>query len=81
MDIEYRPVRFRRTRKWIAEVWSDLGSIHINGNKERITHDEEIYKEINQWCVDTLGYHARTAYHIFEFRKRSHLDWFLIRWQ
>lgn len=41
---------------------------------------EEIYLEINQWCRDTLGYYPRTAYHVFEFKKRSDLNWFLMRW-
>ena len=71
MDIEVR----RNGRKWIAEVWENL-----NEMQERDTLSEERYTTINQWCVDTFGYHARTAYHIFEFKKQSDLDWFVIRW-
>lgn len=78
MDIEYRSSRSKRA--WVAEVWSDLGSIEINGSKERIVYDEHRYEEINNWCKESFGYHARTAYHIFEFKKKSHLDWFLLRW-
>jgi len=77
VDIVYRQDR----RKWIAEVWSDDQSepLVVEGFKE--PYPEELYVEINQWCIDTLGYHARTAYHIFEFKRRSDLDWFLLRWQ
>ncbi len=75
MDIEYRQTR----NKWIAEVWSDDVEEHFAGDFKE-PYPEEIYQEINQWCLDTIGYHARTAFHIFEFKKRSDLDWFLLRW-
>jgi hypothetical protein len=71
VDIEVR----RNGKKWIAEVWENL-----NEMQERDTLSEERYTEINHWCVSTFGYHARTAYHIFEFKKQSDLDWFVIRW-
>lgn len=74
MDITYRSSTKRRG--WVVEVWEDL-----NEMAEHDTLSEDRYTEINQWCIDTFGYHARTAYHIFELRKRSHLDWFLIRWK
>lgn len=73
MDIEFRR---KNSKVWIVEVWEELHEI-----SEPDTLSEERYTEINQWCIDTLGYHARTAYHVFELRKRSHLDWFLIRWK
>ena len=69
MDIEFR----RNGRKWIAEVWS------LSTDSE--TYPEEEYVEINNWCISTLGYHARTAYHVFEFKKQSDLEWFILRWQ
>lgn len=73
MDIE---VREGQLDHWIAEVWEPM-----TPNWEfREPYPEETYVELNQWCIDTLGYHARTAYHIFEFEKRSDLDWFLLRW-
>lgn len=75
MDIEIR----KNGRKWIAEVWDDPIQ-KLSGIDSHNTYPEETYVEINKWCIDTLGYHARTAYHIFEFRKRSHLDWFTLRW-
>lgn len=76
MDIEHRQVN----RKWIVEVWSDDVEEHFAGDFKE-PYPEEIYTEINNWCKETLGYHARTAYHIFELKKRSHLNWFIMRWQ
>jgi hypothetical protein len=72
MDIEIR----KNHRGWIAEVWTD----HNDDRQFKGTLDEEKYVEINAWCIHTIGYHARTAYHIFEFKKKTHLDWFLLRW-
>lgn len=77
MDIKWR----KSTNKWIVEVWNDDPDFapSLTGFDE--PYPEEVYAEINQWCLNTLGYHTRTAYHIFEFKKRSELDWFLLRWQ
>lgn len=75
MDIEYRQIR----NKWMAEVWSDDVEEHFAGDFKE-PYPEEVYEEINKWSVDTLGYHTRTAYNIFEFKTRSDLDWFLLRW-
>lgn len=72
MDIDVR----QGNHRWIAEVWEPE---HPNW-EFREPYPEETYVEINQWCIDNLGYHARTAYHVFEFEKRSDLDWFLLRW-
>jgi hypothetical protein len=71
MEIDFR----QNGRKWIAEVWNPN---EFNG---RETYPEDTYREINHWCYVTFGYQPRTAYHIFEFKKRSDLDWFLLRWQ
>ena len=72
MDIEIR----RGHYKWIAEVWEPMTPAW----EFREPYPEETYIEINQWCIDNLGYHARTAFHIFEFNTRKDLDWFLLRW-
>lgn len=75
MDIAVR----KNGRKWIAEVW-DNPIEKMSGIDRTVPLLEEQYVEINQWCIDTFGYHARTAYHVFELRKQSHLDWFTLRW-
>lgn len=63
--------------KFIAEVWEPMTPAW----EFREPYPEEVYIEINQWCIDTFGYHARTAYHVFEFEKESDLNWFILRWQ
>lgn len=63
-------------RQFRAEVW-EPESVH---RQFRRPYSEDVYVEINQWCIDTLGYPARTAYHIFDFNKQSDLDWFVLRW-
>jgi hypothetical protein len=73
MDIEW----YRGNHRWIAEVWEPM----TPGWEYREPYPEETYLELNQWCIDTLGYHARTAYHIFEFEKESDLNWFILKWQ
>jgi len=75
MDIEFR----QHGRKWIAEVWNDPVQ-KMSGVDRHNTYPEEEYQEINQWCIDTLKYHARTAYHVFEFKTKKDLEWFLLRW-
>lgn len=72
MDIEIREGH----KGWIAEVWEP----ETPEWQYREPYPESIYTEINQWCLEHLGYNARTAYHVFEFKKRSDLDWFLLRW-
>lgn len=76
MDIEIR----QGSHKWIAEVWSSDASEPLVAQGLKEPYPEDIYIEINDWCISNLGYHSRTAYHIFEFEKRSDLDWFLLRW-
>ena len=75
MDIEYR----RHGRKWIAEVW-DKPVYKLSGIYDTVPLTEKIYEEINDWSIDSLGYHARTANHIFEFKKEKDLTLFLLRW-
>lgn len=74
MDINYR----RDKKKWVVEVWQTPS--FPSQVDEDVTYDEETYVSINDWCKHTFGYHARTAYHIFELKKKQHLDWFLLRW-
>jgi len=77
VDIVYRR---KSPRIWIVEVWDE----HLLTLDEKDTvntaYPEETYVEINEWCKRTFGYHARTSYHIFELRKKAHLEWFLLRW-
>ena len=75
MDIDI--IHDSEKERWIAEVWEPM-----TPNWDfREPHPEETYVEINQWCIDNFGYHARTAYHVFEFEKESDLHWFILRWQ
>lgn len=74
MDIRYR----QSGNKWIVEVWSDNKEEHFAGDFDE-PYPEEVYTEINNWCKETFGYHARTSFHIFELKKRSDLNWFLIK--
>ncbi len=76
MDIDYR----KEGRKWIVEVWSNDESAGPNFTVIKGPGSEALYQEINEWCIDTLKYHARTAYHVFEFKKKKDLEWFLLRW-
>jgi hypothetical protein len=75
VDIEYR----KNGRRWLAEVW-DQPVQKLSGVDRTVPSSEEQYIEINQWCVTTLKYHARTAYHVFEFKNKKDLEWFLLRW-
>lgn len=77
MDINFR--YHKKKKKWIAEVW--IQNIDIHNYTNGAVYSEEEYQEMNDWCNSSFNYHARTAYHIFEFNKRSHLDWFILRWK
>ena len=79
MDIRWKFVRRKGKRKWIAEVWSDDQQQHLFPEFDE-PYSEETYTELNNWCMDTFGYHARSAFHMFEFRNKKHLDWFILRW-
>lgn len=69
-------VRKDSPRKWLVEVWEP----ETEDWNFREPYPEEQYVEINSWCIKTLGYSARTAYNVFEFKKRRDLDWFMLRW-
>jgi hypothetical protein len=77
VDINYRfhPVK----RHWIAEVWQD--NVALENIDGRFVYGEDKYDEMNEWCKQNFKYHARTAYHVFEFKERSQLDWFILRWR
>ena len=79
MDITHRQ---KSPRGWIVEVWDEHIQRLGDDDKDIVNtvYPEETYVEINEWCKQTFGYHARTSYHIFELRKKAHLDWFLLRW-
>lgn len=72
IDVNHDPIGNR----WIAEVWEPMTPEW----EFREPYPEETYVEVNQWCIDTLGYHARTAYHVFEFKQEKDLQWFVLRW-
>lgn len=74
MDIEIR----KNGNRWIAEVWSS--PVYPRQIDEDTTYDEDTYVEMNDWCKLSFGYHARTAYHVFEFKKKKDLEWFILRW-
>lgn len=76
MDIEVH----YNGKKWVAEVWSDDTSEPLIEQGFKEPYPENTYVEINDWCIDTLKYHARTAYHIFEFKTQRDLEWFVLRW-
>lgn len=79
MDIRWKFVRNKGRRKWIAEVWSDDVTQRLFSEFDE-PYPEETYIELNEWCMNTFGYHARSAFHMFEFRNKKHLDWFILRW-
>jgi len=63
--------------KWLAYVWAE-NEYEMDVYNE--TYPEETYVFINDWCKTTFGKPLRTAYNVFEFKKRQHLDWFLLKW-
>lgn len=66
--------------KWTVYIWSDDDLSDMDRAPQYNVLSEDTYTELNLWCVETLGIHTRTAYNVFEFRKKSELDWFLLRW-
>ena len=75
MIIDYR----QKGRRWLAEVWDDPVQ-QFSGIDDSVPLSEETYVGINQWCINTFGYHARTAYHVFEFKKQADLEFFVLKW-
>lgn len=66
--------------KFIVYVWDD-GELQDEGHPvQHGVYTEDIYINMNDWCIMTLGSHARTAYNVFEFKRKKDLEWFLLRW-
>ena len=63
--------------KWIVYVWDE--SPYEEGVYNEV-YTEDVYIKMNDWCIGTLGFHSRTAYNVFEFKKKADLDWFVLRW-
>jgi hypothetical protein len=63
-------------KKCIIEVW-DEPTEEWNFKEP---FGEDFYVVVNQWCIDTFGYHARTAYNRFEFKKQADMEWFVLKW-
>lgn len=76
MDIRWRETGPNNRNLYLAEVWGD----QIPEWEFDEPYPEEVYVKVNNWCIEVLGYHARTAYHVFEFKTKRDLDWFLMRW-
>lgn len=76
MDIKWRK---SARGQYIIEIWNDPLP-KMSGTVNEVLLDEAQYLEINQWCIDTLKYHARTAYPVFELKTEKDLEWFLLRW-
>lgn len=73
MFIEY----VTHPKKFVVELWA-TDHDEFTGFKEPYPEDE--YVEVNDWCLQNLGYPARTAYNRFEFKKEKHLTLFILRW-
>ena len=83
MDIKIQFDNSNLDSRWLAEITNgeelihDMGGLTSNPN----TYPEEKYIEFNNWCQKILGYSARASHHVFEFKKKSELDWFILRLQ
>lgn len=67
-------------KKYAVEIWSDDQSEPLVAEGFQEAYGEEFYVNINNWCIESLGYHARTAYNKFEFKKEKDLTLFIIKW-
>ena len=45
--------------------------------QENYTYSEHEYVAMNDWCIENIGYHTRTAYHMFEFKTEADLNKFV----
>ena len=55
------------------QVWGVEG-----GPEYHLSENEHV--EINQWCIDALGYHARTAFNIYQLKNKRDVMTFKLRW-
>lgn len=71
-------IKNKNNKKLAVELW-DSEFDDFTGFKE--PRPEEFYLTVNQWCIETFGYHARTAFNRFEFKKELDLTIFVLKWQ
>lgn len=65
---------------WVVYVWDDDELQDIGQPMQHDVFTEDVYINMNDWCITTFGKHSRTAYNVFEFREKKELDWFMLRW-
>ena len=70
--------RINHKNKLIVEIWDDEPRPDWNFNEP---YGEQFYVDINNWCIEAIGYHARTAYNRFEFKKEKDLTLFILKWK
>lgn len=66
--------------KYIVYVWDDDELQDIGQPVQYGVYTEDIYISMNDWCIMAFGCHSRTAYNVFEFKRKKDLDWFILRW-
>ena len=55
------------------QVWG------VEGDPEyHLSENEHVV--INQWCIDALGYHARTAFNIYQLKNKRDVMTFKLKW-
>jgi hypothetical protein len=66
-------------RKWSLDVFDGFDPY---GYPQRRLIPEEMYKQMNNWCEEQLGYTARMGdYSVnFCFFEESHRTMFILRW-
>lgn len=63
-------------KKYAVELWDEP-----NAEWEfKEPFGEEFYVSVNDWCTETIGYRARTAYNRFEFKEEKDLTLFILKW-
>lgn len=63
-------------KKYVVELWDEPNEQW----QFKEPFGEEFYVDVNQWCIDNFGYHARTAYNRFEFKEEKELTFFILKW-
>ena len=67
----------KKNKKYAIEIWDDEYRPDWNFNEP---YGEAFYVNINDWCVEHIGYPARTSYNRFEFKKEKDLTLFILKW-
>ena len=70
--------RIEHDTKLIIEIWDDEYRPDWNFKEP---FGEKFYVDVNDWCVETIGYPARTAYNRFEFKQEKDLTLFILKWK